>query len=178
MPFLNGSKRRDSGNHNHRNNRFQKHSHRNPNEKQHSGHFICNGVGENTFLIHHQSTDLVNDLDGDNRSAPGPQPFGKCQNRNQFPAAASHKRQIRQTIQYGSRFAFAFEFSSQISVRYITDATSEINGPESITLDTEKQQANGSQKTKCRYGIWQMFHQNLTQSQSSSDRNRYRNGHP
>ena len=146
MPLLNCSKCRDNGNNDHRDSRFQKHGQRNSKKKQKTSHFICHGVRKKKLFVHHQSRNLVDDLDGDNHSSPYPQPCWKCQDRYQFPAATSHKTQIRQTVQYRSRFAFATESSGKITVHHIADATSKINGPKGNTPDIEKQQANGSQK--------------------------------
>ena len=98
---------------------------------------------KNALFEHHQGRYLIDDLDGDNHSAPDPQPFWKCQNRYQLEAATYHEGQICQTIQQCTHFAFASEFSGEIAICHIAEATHEINDPESATLDSEKQKANG-----------------------------------
>jgi hypothetical protein len=52
----------------------------------------------------------------------------------------------------------SIEFARQKTIEHVADATFEIDGPESITLDSEKQKANGSECPKCCDDVWQVFH--------------------
>lgn len=143
MSFLNGSKGSKNRNNENRNDGSQEKCQWDSGEKQNSSHFIRNGMRKDAFLAHHQSRYLVDDFNGNNRSAPDPQPFWKCQSRYQFKAATNHEDQICQTIQQCPRFAFEVEFPGKIAIQYIANATNEKDHPERRGLDFEKQQANG-----------------------------------
>ncbi len=104
---------------------------------------------------------MIDDLDGDNHSAPNPQPFWKCQYRYQFKATAYHEGQISQTIQQCTYLAFTSEFSGEIAICHIAEATYEIEDPKDNASDIEKQKANGSYEPKYRNNVGQMLHKRV-----------------
>ena len=84
--------------------------------------------------------------------------MGKCQNGDQLYAAADHKRQIRQTVQQCSCFAFAVEFPCYETIYHIAQSASEIYYPKSDTSNIGKEETESAQEPKNCYEIWEMFH--------------------
>lgn len=158
MSFLYGGKHCKYSNNYYRNQRFNKKYDRDSHKKQKSRHFVRYGMRKNAFFIYHHCRNLVYDFYKNNHQSPNPDPIRKCQHRNQLDATASHKNDVRQTVQQRSCFALAMELSSQIAIKHIADAASVIDCPKGYAIDIKKQDADAPQKPKRCYDIGKVFH--------------------
>lgn len=158
MPLLNGGKGRDNGYNDHWHDRLQKHGQWNSDEKQKTSRLVGDGVRENTFLVHHYGGNLVDDFDDDDCRAPEPEPMGKSQDRDQLYATADHKRQICQTVQQCSCFAFAVEFPCQETIYHIAQSAGEIYYPKGDTSHIEEEETESAKEPENCYEVWEVFH--------------------
>lgn len=158
MPLLHCGECRDNGDDDHRHNGFQKQSQRNSNEKHQTCRFVGDGVQKNAFPVHHQCGYLVDEFDENNSCSPNPKPFWECQDRDQLYAAAGHKRQICQTVQQCSCFAFAVELPCQETICHIAQSAGEIYYPKSDTSHIGKDETESAKEPEGSYEVWEMFH--------------------
>ena len=96
---------------------------RNSEEEQKTCQSVGRSVWEAETLADDQGRDLIDQFDHYDSPRPYPQPRRNPDNGNQAYRAASHKPNIRNTVQNSSGFAHSVQFPCKETIYHIAHAT-------------------------------------------------------